>query len=153
MSRLRQLHLVTSHSLPNIASRPVRVTSRIFLAFQIQVWHMKYAQPCHQRCIVSGGSVTSLYVAVQRWGARQKLLRITPTKHVIVDRVQRLRSWSARSHMGKLWRHTMGTIRMPHASLGSVFLMPGTRYPDYRQSCLFHRSLPLHHSYNSSSTR
>lgn len=78
---------------------------------------------------------------------------IVPAKRVIVDRVQRLRSRSTRGHVGELRRHTMGTIRMPHASLDSVLLMPGTRYPDYRQSCLLHRAFPLRHSHNSASTR
>lgn len=114
--------------------------------------YFRYGIHYYQRCIVSGGSVTSL-TAVQRWGARQKLLRIAPAKCVIVDRVQRLRSRSAWSHMGELRRHTMGTIGMSHASLDSVLLMSSTRYPDYRQSCLLHRALPLRHSYDSASTR
>lgn len=130
----------------------IKLISELYTRVLSSEEYFRYGIHCHQRCIVSGGSVTSL-TAVQRWGARQKLLRIASAKRVIVDRVQRLRSRSARSHMGELRRHTMGTIGMPHASLDSVLLMPSTRYPDYRQSCLLHRALPLRHSYNSASTR
>lgn len=115
--------------------------------------YFRYDISCHQRCIVSGGSGNEPYVAVQRWGTRQNLFKIALAKRVIVDCVQRLRSWYTWCHMGKLWWHTMGIVRIPHFSLASVLPVSSTWHPDHRQDCLLYRPFSLRYSHSSANTR
>lgn len=103
---------------------------------------------------MSGGSLTNLtpLFSVEECKTKNVENRAS-AKHVIVDRIQRLRSRFTRRHLGELRRHSMGTLRMSHISLGSVLLLSGAWHPERQQGRLLHRAFSVLDTHDSANTR